>query len=128
MLVCPGIQLRQSAISHLLRGRVLPKGLDEASAGIDEVEVNRVVDEVIVPRSDICGGGEVHPVGPTDGLDGLVRARQADQARVEIGNVSSHLGHGVPRRVTRDEYRIHDPFPVFLLYCTVSRGIWRVEG
>jgi len=84
---------------RLLRAMLSPNGLDEIALRIHQVEVDAVVDEVILAWLDTLRGGEVHAVLLAHLLDLLPGARQADDVRVELGQVGSQDGRGVAGRV-----------------------------
>lgn len=96
-------------LSSLLGAMLAAERLDEVAIGVHQVEVDAVVDEVVLAGLDVLGGAEVDAVRLADGLDLVVRARQAHEARVELGEVRLQHPGVVARRVARDEDRHHAP-------------------
>ena len=89
----------------LLRAH-LAERVDEAAGGVHEVEEDGVVDEVVVRRPRVGRRGEVDAVRLARRLERRVVAREAEQARVEVGDVARDLGGGVACRVDGDEDRV----------------------
>lgn len=62
-----------------------------------------MIHQIIILRLGIRWRGKVHPVTLARALDLVVRAREAEHARVEVTDVRGHLRESVACRVARDE-------------------------
>lgn len=91
-------------LGALLRRMLPAQRLDKVALRVHQVKVDAVVDQVVLARLDVCWGAKVHAVRLAHGLDLVVRARQADKARVELHQVlAEHVGR-VAGRVTRHKH------------------------
>lgn len=84
-----------------------PNRLHEIALGIHQIEIDRVIDQVILPGLDPLRRAEIDPVLLAHVLDLLPTARDADDARVELGEVVFQHQRGVAGRVAGDEEGQH---------------------
>ena len=110
----PLVNRESDRIGDLRRSLGLAVVVHEAAVGVDGVDDDGVVDDVVVvliPGS----GGEVDPVGLAGLLDLLLGASEAHHARVELLDVLRDLLGPVPIRIDRDEERDDLQGSLFLL-------------
>ena len=102
-LLLPFSNLPFDPLYHLLGCAVLPKCLHKFAVWIHEVDVYRMIHEVVTLGVCIWRSGEIHPVCFTDRLGGGIIACKPDDPRVEVGEILFHLGSAVTRWVDRDK-------------------------
>ena len=102
-LLLPLSNLLLDPLYHILGCAVLPKRLDEFTVWVHEVDIYRMVYEIVAFGVRVGRGGEIHPICFTNRLGGGVIAREPDDPRVEIREILFHLGSAVTSWVDRDE-------------------------
>ena len=81
-----------------------------------QIKVNRVVDQVILPRLHVRRRREVHPELLTRILDLLPLAREAQQVGMELSQVLLDDLRRVPRWITRNKDGQQDALAVVFLH------------
>lgn len=84
------------------------KGVDKFAVRVHEVEEDGVVHEVVAAWVGARRGAKVDAIGLAGRLDGLVRAREADEPGVEFGDIDGRGEERVACRITSDKDGVDD--------------------
>lgn len=90
---------------RLLRTMLSPNRLYEIPVRIHQIEVNAMIDQVILSLLHILRRTEIHSILLTDIFNLFPRTGQADDGRVELGEVFREDAWCVPRGVAGYEER-----------------------
>lgn len=82
--------------------------LDKVALGIHQVEINAVVDQIVFAGCDILWRAEIHTVRFTHLFHLLVGSREADDIRMELGEVFFEHLRSISSGIAGDEYGFHD--------------------
>ena len=118
-LFLPFSNLLLDPFYHILGCADLPKCLHKFAVWIHEIDIYRMVYEVVSLGVCIWRRGEIHPVCFTDGFRGGVIASEPNDPGVEVGEVLFHLGNGVTSWVDRDKDGLEN-LAIFRFSNTVS--------
>lgn len=102
-LLFPLPNLLLDSSDHILGCAILPKGLHKFAVWIHEVDIYRMIHEIVALGVCVGRSGEIHPICFTNRLGGGVIAREPDDPGVEIREILFHLGSAVTSWVDRDE-------------------------
>ena len=114
-LLLPLSNLLLDPLYHILGCAVLPKRLDEFTVWVHEVDIYRMVYEIVAFGVRVGRGGEIHPICFTNRFGGGVIACKPNDPGVEIREILFHLGTAVASWVDRNEDRLKF-FSIFRFY------------
>lgn len=127
-LLLPLSNLLSDLVYHVLGCAILPKSLHEFAIWIHEVDVYRMIYEVVTLGVCVGWSGEIHPICFTDRFGGGVFACKPDDPGVEVSEILFHLASAVTSRVDRDKDWLEN-LSIFRFYdqhCEHARCIARI--